>query len=64
MKVLCRRTELELPEHLLMQLCDAAPYALAMLNRSLTHRRQDEAAKVFTPVPASHVTMRNQEEQR
>ncbi len=58
-EVLCRRAGLKLPEHLLLQLCEAAPYALAMVNRIPTHAWEDEPANIFalahpTQASASH----------
>jgi aspartyl-tRNA(Asn)/glutamyl-tRNA(Gln) amidotransferase subunit A len=45
---LCRRAGLDLPEHLLLQLCEAAPYALAMVDRIPMGAWEDEPANVFT----------------
>ena len=47
---ICRRAGLNLPEHLLLQLCEAAPYTLAMANRIPVHTWEDEPANVFTLV--------------
>lgn len=47
-EALCKRAGLSLPESLLLQLCEAAPYALAMVNRIPTHAWEDEPANVFS----------------
>ena len=49
-EALCRRAGLNLPEHLLLQLCDAAPYAQAMVDRIPIADWEDEPANVFTPL--------------
>ncbi len=46
-EILCRRAGLDLPEHLLIQLCEAAPHALAMVNRIPIHAWEEEPANVF-----------------
>jgi len=61
-EVLCRRAGLDLPEHLLDQLCEAAPHALAMVNRIPIHAWEEEPANAFTlvqpPATASRAAAR------
>ena len=47
-EALCKRAGLDLPEHLLLQLCEAAPYAQAMVERIPMGEWEDEPANVFT----------------
>lgn len=49
-EAICKRAGLKLPEPLFFQLCEAAPYALAMVNRLPMHAWEDEPANVFTLV--------------
>jgi aspartyl-tRNA(Asn)/glutamyl-tRNA(Gln) amidotransferase subunit A len=46
-EMLVERAGLKLPEPLLLQLCEAAPYALAMVRRIPMHAWEVEPANVF-----------------
>ena len=47
-EALVSRAGLQLPDSILLQLCEAAPYALAMAKRIPDHDWEDEPANVFT----------------
>lgn len=46
-ETLAGRAGLKLPEHIVLQLCEAAPYALAMAQRMPAHAWEDEPGNVF-----------------
>ncbi|MNC89597.1 hypothetical protein D3C83_55590 [compost metagenome] len=54
-EMLLERAGLKLPERIVLQLCEAAPYALAMAQRLPMHAWEDEPMNVFA-FPASQRT--------